>query len=1683
MRRRLFAQLWITLALVACETLQAAETLKSELTLGVFAYRPKPIIEARYQPLVDYLNTQLTATRIELRVLELKEIEEALAHKQLDFIFTNPRHYILLRNRSKLTGAIATLIKRGSGGTETQNLGGVIFTSIGRNDIKQLTDIKGQRIAIPGTKYLGGYQTQAYELLQAGIELPQDVSLIEMGRHDAVVEAVLTGHADVGFVRTEVLEDLSHNGKLDMAQIKVINRQNLSAFPFASSTRLYPEWPFIALSHVNQRIVSRIASVLLALEAEHPIARAVGIAGFAPPADYLPVEEVARALRLPPYEQAPDFTLWDVWEKHNEGVILLLLLLVSVSYLMWLLAHRNQKLIRQQNVTREYAERIQQIIDATQAGTWEWNIQTGETIYNDRWAEMLGYTLHELSPISIETWMGLTHADDLQATQEILEQHFTGGSDYYEADFRMKHKAGHWVWIHDQGRVIEWAPDGSPLWMSGTHIDISARMQAEAERLEYQEQLIIFMETLPDAVFLKDGEGHWQLTNQLARELFQVNDYPWQDKTDAELGAERPDFHAAHEECIISDEAAWNSKDISIDYEEVITPDGELRTFEVRKMPLFQASGERKALVIIGRDITESAAAEEQLRKLSRAVEQSHSTIVITDLDANIEFVNPAFTHSTGYALEEVLGQNPRILQSGHQDKAFYQSMWDTLTAGEEWQGELHNKRKDGSLYWEFAAISPVKDETGKTTHYVAVKENITARREVEQALKESEQRFELAMSVANDGIWDWDLVNNTVVFDSRYYTMAGYQPNEFPSSFEEWQKRLHPDDVRMALFATEQHYAGESKSFDIEFRFLRKDGDYMWIRGRGKVVARDEKGYPLRFIGTHSDITERKQTELALQQSQSKYQRLVDDIGDKFVIYSHQALSGKLTYVSDGIASLFGLSKDEVLGKSWAEQVNWLPEDVLQAQSYITQQIEGKADFVQFDVRFIHPDGDERTIHVSSHPVRNEVDNQIIIDGIVEDITEQKTAQEQLRLAASVFAHSQEGIVITDASNRIVNVNPACLKLTGYSRKEVIGKNPNIFGSGAQPPEFYAEMWQILQTTGNWHGEIWNRRKSGEVYSERLSIDAVRDEAGKVQHYVAVFYDITYLKEHAAELERIAYNDALTGLPNRLLLRDRMQQALTQAKRNKKLVAICYLDLDGFKPINDTHGHKAGDQVLIEVAERLQSSMRTGDTVARLGGDEFVLLMPDLSSIDELEQALERILQAIAQPYKLSYMTVTISASIGIALYPLNEGEPDILLRHADQAMYVAKRQGKNRYSFFDASEEQKATATHAMQQEIEVALAKKQLRLFYQPKVNMRTGEVVGVEALIRWQHPHRGLLEPAVFLPSIEQTPLIVEIGNWVLHQALTQIQAWQAEGLEMKVSVNVDAQQLKNHHFVAALKSLLNEFNDVPAEQLELEILESTALHDIGHISRIMDECKKLGIQFALDDFGTGYSSLTYLKRLPAAVLKIDQSFVRDLLDDPDDLAITEGILGLAHAFNRTPVAEGVESVQHGTLLLNLGCDIAQGYGIARSMPAEQLPVWINNFQIPLEWKQAGGISQNDTDFSLLVMAVEHHRWVGRVLNALEQKAPSMLPINFDDAHHCKFGKWLDNEGDERYGKQSEFSHMVANHQYVHNLIKQTAELLTNGDSEPLQTTIVELKRLRNCVLDSLNKLKHKESQLK
>ncbi|WP_218397006.1 EAL domain-containing protein [Alteromonas lipotrueae] len=566
----------------------------------------------------------------------------------------------------------------------------------------------------------------------------------------------------------------------------------------------------------------------------------------------------------------------------------------------------------------------------------------------------------------------------------------------------------------------------------------------------------------------------------------------------------------------------------------------------------------------------------------------------------------------------------------------------------------------------------------------------------------------------------------------------------------------------------------------------------------------------------------------------------------------------------------------------------------------------------------------------------------------------EKNRSEETLKRAASVFTHANEGIIITDASAIIIEVNDTLCRITGYSKSEVLGKNPKILQSGRHSAQFYKNMWNTLNTDGHWRGEIWNCRKDGEVYPEMVTISAVKDSEGQVQHYVSLSTDISEIKLNEGKLERIAHYDLLTNLPNRVLLAKRLNQAIKHSQLQQNSLAVAFMDLDGFKAINDNYGHNIGDQFLVEVSNGLKASLRAGDTIARIGGDEFIIIMVNLDEFSDCEHVLNRLLKSASAPVNIADAVMQVSASIGVTVFPQDNVDADQLIRHADHAMYIAKQGGKNRYHQFDLEQDNAINTYNKSIDNVRVALDRKEFVLHYQPKVNMSSGEVIGVEALLRWEHPESGLIPPLEFLPVIEGHGISLEVGEWVIDAALTQISHWQKRGISLPVSVNISAHQLQQDNFTSRLETLLAAHPDVDPGYLELEILETSALQDTFQVSSTMNACHDLGVSFALDDFGTGYSSLTYLKRLPAYLIKIDQSFVRDMLDDTDDLAIVEGVVGLAKAFKREVIAEGVESVEHGVALIRLGCVLAQGYGIAKPMAANQVSLWLTTWEANESW---------------------------------------------------------------------------------------------------------------------------------
>jgi diguanylate cyclase (GGDEF)-like protein/PAS domain S-box-containing protein len=649
----------------------------------------------------------------------------------------------------------------------------------------------------------------------------------------------------------------------------------------------------------------------------------------------------------------------------------------------------------------------------------------------------------------------------------------------------------------------------------------------------------------------------------------------------------------------------------------------------------------------------------------------------------------------------------------------------------------------------------------------------------------------------------------------------------------------------------------------------------------------------------------------------------------------------GRLTEFNPAAEAIFGWQRDEVIGRPMADLI--IPERHRAAHHA------GMARFVttreqrvlnrRVEISALRRDGTEFPIELSITAIQSDAHD--FFTAYVRDITARKQAEDELRIAAIAF-NSQEGMFITDAAGVIQRVNHAFIETTGYSTMEAVGKTPTLLRSGRHDEHFYHTMWRTLAQDGYWQGEIWNRRKSGEIYPEWLTITAVKNEEGQVGHHVAAFSDITQRKADEEEIKHLAFYDPLTRLPNRRLLLDRLHQALAASARSHRYGALLFIDLDNFKNLNDTLGHDMGDRLLQQVASRLESCVREGDTVARLGGDEFVLMLEDLSeqadeAATQTEAVGEKILATLNDAYTLGPHEHHNTPSIGITLFVGHEASIDELLKHADLAMYQAKSAGRNTLRFFDPAMQATVEVRSQLENDLRRALREQQFELHYQPQVDADS-RVTGAEALVRWRHPQRGLVSPGEFIPLAEENGLILPIGEWVLHTACALLALWrtQPETADLVLAVNVSARQFRHPDFVDQVMAVLDASGANP-QRLKLELTESLLLDDVEATITKMETLKAAGVSFSLDDFGTGYSSLSYLKRLPLDQLKIDRSFIRDITTDSNDAAIARTIVALGESLGLAVIAEGVETEAQREFLIANHCHAFQGYLFGRPEP--------------------------------------------------------------------------------------------------------------------------------------------------
>jgi diguanylate cyclase (GGDEF)-like protein/PAS domain S-box-containing protein len=987
-------------------------------------------------------------------------------------------------------------------------------------------------------------------------------------------------------------------------------------------------------------------------------------------------------------------------------------------------------------------------------------------------------------------------------------------------------------------------------------------------------------------------------------------------------------------------------------------------------------------------------------QQLDAILDNAPVEVFLKDREGRYIKVNKKFEELFGLKNQDLTGLLPSDIVAPEQAVSIREHDLSVINSGETESREHIVKWGNESQSRTFSAIKfPVLNGDGEVLGLGAIASEITVKVKTEDKLQKSIILFRQAESMGNMGHWTWDFVEDKLISCSdqfaRIFDMTVPEALGYFISTEAEMDVIHPDD-KEAFKQSKYDFKGVHTKIDLEYKIITSSGITRQVYTRSELVL-DNEGVPLHSFGTVQDITERKKTELR-EKSRINILELItkgeplpvilesivrvveqenpamlcsvlllDDSGKHLLNgaasslphFYNEAIHGIEIGLGAGSCGTAAFTNERVivgdiqthpywesykalatsadLGACWSEPIRATNGKVLGTFAIYHHNVNYPTEAYLAVI--------EQTASLASIAIEREKADSIL-----------KSSENRLRIALAVTKQAWFDLNVKTGE---VLTSPEYAKLLGYDPAEFHGDfqgwqdslhpddHDNVMAAyqiGLRQRSVFSSEYRRRTKNDNW---LWFNT-TAEVIEWSSSKRALR--------IIGIHTDITERKKAEEKLEQIAHYDLLTSLPNRAFLLDRLSHAIVQCQRRNQSLAVAFLDLDGFKTVNDVHGHGVGDELLVSVSQRMKAALREGDTLARIGGDEFIAVMIDLEKIEDSETILERLLMAAAEPVTVGDAVIQVSASIGVTLYPQDGIDADQLIRHADHAMYIAKQAGKNRYHLFDTEQDNalKMQREDEAIGDIRSALDRREFVLHYQPKVNMNTGEVVGVEALIRWQHPERGLVPPLAFLPGIEGHAISLELGEWVIDTALSQITQWRNIGLKIPISVNISPYQLQQANFTTRLAALLAAHPEVKPHYLELEILETGAFSDIDQVSATMKACHDLGVHFALDDFGTGYSSLTQLRRLPAHLIKIDQSFVRDMLKDADDLAIIEGVVGLAKALKREVIAEGVETIDHGVALLKLGCELAQGYGIARPMPADDIPKWSSSWKADDAW---------------------------------------------------------------------------------------------------------------------------------
>jgi diguanylate cyclase (GGDEF)-like protein/PAS domain S-box-containing protein len=1127
--------------------------------------------------------------------------------------------------------------------------------------------------------------------------------------------------------------------------------------------------------------------------------------------------------------------------------------------------------------------------------------------------ETLGYTRDELLS---RTFLDVTHPADRDTSTAFRRQLVAGtgaGDAYREKRYIRRDQSV--VWVSVSVALVR-KPDGEPDYFVTMFQDISGRKSAEERfRTTFEQANVgIIHSSLDDRYLLVNqkfcdmlGYSREELLTMSARDVVHPDDRHTDGKRRALLLSNTiSSFSGEKRYCRKDGTVFWVNRTVSAARDE----DGK---------PLY--------LIRVIEDITQRKAEAERFRA---AFDQAAVGIALALPSGDYVSVNDRFCESLGYTPDEMLSKNALDDVIHPDDRQSSREQIRELLRGDKRQihSEKRYLRKDGTVIWCDVSISAVYGADGKPLHVIAVMQDITARKRAEALL---EQTFEQAAV----GIVRVDYESKVLEANQKFCDMTGYSHEAILRM--NLKQLSHPDDLGMDLAMRSRLLKGEIRNFSSEKRYLRKDGQLIWAK-RTTSLARDAASNEAHFILVVEDISELK---LAEESHRATFDNAPVGI-------MHSASDRRILRVNPKMCEILGYTKDELLNMTTADLLQPELQDA-DRPKYMQQMLNGEMQSFSSTRPYIRKDGSLVWTNRSVSLVRDAAGNPLYFLRIIEDISERKRAEDALRqermMLRTVVDAIPDRLYVKDVEGRYILQNAANLKVRGIDQLEnIVGKTVFDIFPPQQARRIQEEDQNIINT-----GEPLIEREGrthfgtggepgGETRWHLTSKIPLRDATGKIYGLVGVNRDITERKQANEHLAHLAHYDSVTGLPNRVLLHDRLGQTIAQARRNSWFVGVLFLDLDRFKLVNDTLGHAAGDLLLKQVAMRLTQALRPSDTVGRLSGDEFAVILSELTSPQNAGLVAQKLIDMFKLPFDLDGNEVFVTASIGITLYPTDSDNIETLIRDADAAMYGAKSAGRNNYQYYTAEMNQRATEKLRLETRLRHAIEREEFILHYQPKVDIATGKITGLEALLRWQSPDAGLVAPDQFIPLLEETGLIVQVGDWVARQACAQIHAWRAAGITpVPVAVNLSARQLRQSGFGATLGRALAEFR-IPAELMEIEITESSLMENPEQAIIVLTEIADLGVRLSADDFGTGYSSLSYLKRLPLDALKIDRSFVRDITSDPDDAAITRTVITLAHGLDLKVIAEGVETEEQLAFLGQNQCDEAQGYLFSKPLPA-------------------------------------------------------------------------------------------------------------------------------------------------